>query len=284
MRIVYVDVLFLVNFVMDHVLLALTAELRGSGAAGRRMALGAAAGAVLAVFLFFAPEGILGRLLRPVCCGLMVRTAFGRQAQRRFLGDCAMVYALSMLLSGGVLRLGQMLPGAGSAVSNTVVYLDVSVGVLALGTLLGYGLITWACRPGSFRAAVPHRKIWCRAGGREAVFQAFTDTGNLLRDPVSGKKVILLSASLAGELLGAEAARALAGLSGNAVDEVFAALAGLGLPVGLLPCTASLGRGLLITLRPEALTVDGQPAGEYILGISCDEVAPACGCRALIGV
>ena len=60
MRIVYVDVLFLVNFVMDHVLLALTAELRGSGAAGRRMALGAAAGAVLAVFLFFAPAGILG--------------------------------------------------------------------------------------------------------------------------------------------------------------------------------------------------------------------------------
>ena len=101
---------------------------------------------------------------------------------------------------------------------------------------------------------------------------------------MSGKKVILLSVSLAGELLGTESARLLAGLSENTVDEVFAALAGLGLPVGLLPCTASLGRGLLITLRPEALTVDGQPAGEYILGISCDEVAPACGCRALIGV
>lgn len=284
MRTVYVDVLFLVNFIMDHVLLVLTAELRGSGAAGRRMALGAFVGAALAVLLFFAPEGVLGWLLRPVCCGLMVRTAFGRQSGRRFLGDCAMLCALSLLFSGGVLLLGQMVPRAGSAVSNTVVYLDISIGVLALGTLLGYGLITWACRPGSFRASMPHRQVGCRVAGRSAEFLAFTDTGNLLRDPICGRRVILLSVSLAAELLGGEAARALEALKENQTGDVFAALAGQGLPVGLLPCTASLGRGLLITLRPEGLTIDGRPTDDYILGISCDEIAPACGCRALIGV
>ena len=52
---------------------------------------------------------------------------------------------------------------------------------------------------------------------------------------------------------------------------------------GMAPYTAVSGRGLIVTVRPDRLFIDGKEISEYVLGISGEEIATVCGCRALIG-
>ena len=51
----------------------------------------------------------------------------------------------------------------------------------------------------------------------------------------------------------------------------------------MAPYTAVSGRGLIVTVRPDSLFIDGKESSEYVLGISGEEIATVCGCRALIG-
>ena len=56
MKVIYIDVLFAVNFIIDFLLVNLTARLRGNIIGGLRAALAAALGGAMAAAAFFLPE------------------------------------------------------------------------------------------------------------------------------------------------------------------------------------------------------------------------------------
>ena len=272
MPIVYVDLLFLINAVIDGLLLGLTAKLRGYFVPPWRKILSSIFGGLLGVaayFLsFYVPDGLLA-----VCsCGLLILTAWGWKGKACFLKDLRLLWGASMVLSGAVLLLAQWC-GTGE-VGGGAVYFEISPGILLGGTGLVYGLMACLCRPGRFCEQAVAREITCRIGSREAAFQAMVDTGNLLCDG-KGRKVILLSRSLVAELLDFRELP-------THTEELCLAL-GETYRTGLLPyCTAS-GDGLLVILRPDHLTVNGVKREDYILGLSSQELDCVCGCRGLIG-
>lgn len=271
MAVIYVDVLFLINFLLDYLLLCLTSHLRGYYTPAARILLGAAVGGLLAVGSFFLPEAVPDLPLAAVTCSMMLWMAWGWKGKARFFGDLAMLWTLAMLLSGGILLLAEW-SGIGTTRGGAV-YLDISVGVLLSGAGLAYGLLTFCCRPGSFHRERSEREVFCRIGEREACFRAFVDTGNLLRAP-GGQGILLISPSLAAELLG-EALPKTAEACFLQLAERYSA--------GLLPYRTAEESGLLVTLRPDRLEIDGKVTDGYILGLAACETEGACGCRALIG-
>ncbi|MEA4921294.1 MAG: sigma-E processing peptidase SpoIIGA [Clostridiaceae bacterium] len=285
MRVIYLDVLFLINFIIDYLLLGLTGDLRGNYSSPFRLLFAAAFGGAMSVILFFAPEiNLLMLAAKPICCALMVFAAYGFEGRRRFLGDCAMLCALSFAFSGGIFALSELFPGGGGMVNNTAVYFNISIRLLVAGVAAAYFVMSIFNRPGSYRHEKKTRSVKCGIRGADAHFNAFEDTGNMMCDPVSRKKVIMVSPSIIRTSLDGAEQQLISGLSRENIAQTFEKLAAQYPSVyGIAPFTSVGGNGLMITIKPEKLEIDGMDTDEYILGLSMDEIETVCGCRALIG-
>ncbi len=100
MTVIYVDTLFLLNAMVDYLLLLASARLAGEPLARLRFLLGAALGGLYAVAIFLPG---LSFLARPPCrlaaAVLMVLAAFWKS--RRLLRQVVIFFALSCAFGGG---------------------------------------------------------------------------------------------------------------------------------------------------------------------------------------
>ncbi len=272
MPIVYIDLLFLINAVLDVLLLGLTAMLRGYVVPSWRILLAGTAGGLLGVGSYFFSFWVPDALLAACTCGLLILAAWSWKGRTAFCRDLCLLWGLSMVISGGVLLLAQW-SGIGEARGGAV-YLEISPVILFGGSGVAYLLLSRLCPSGSFSVQQAVREIICRIGEQETAFRALVDTGNLLCDE-KGRKVLLLSRSLVTELIGL-------GELPLTAEELYIALADRYRP-GLLPYRTAGGEGLLVTLRPDHLTIDGIEREDYILGLAAQELENVWGCRGLIG-
>ena len=189
----YIDIFFLENFMMDHILLLLVRRILKSPATLGNIALGALAGSVLMcvvtvlplpcpIIKFFLFHGVVSVIM--LRAGL--RIPWGRK----------MVYALCLLYAAGFL--------AGGIMGYLSQYGDwMEVGslffALAAGSYYLASGVLWL-----LSAALGHGKYRCRAEifwkERKVALTALIDTGNSLTDPFTGEPVSILERTAADEL------------------------------------------------------------------------------------
>ena len=194
----YVDSLFLVNFVMNLYLLILVNHSTLRTATRSGMVWGAGAGALvyLLPFLVSGPAWLKwsGALLAGA--GLMVGIAFRPRNIRVFFRMLRQLFWYSFLMGGLLLFVGSTMPFLQHFMSGIC-------GVLGLGAI-GFLLA------GYFRSVDMRRQqdAVCRAvlmrGGVNVCTTALLDSGNSLREPISGKPVSIIDSELYRKLWGAE--------------------------------------------------------------------------------
>ena len=139
--------------------------------------------------------------------------------------------------------------------SMQFVLLSMALGGLAVsletggaGLPLCAGGLAALCRMGLRSRGGEKVPITVTYRGRTVRGLALRDTGNTLRDPITGEAVTVLSPAL-GEKLGIP-------------EEVFRDPAGAMLPgLRLIPARTVGGGGLLAAVRCDLLTIDGKPSG-----------------------
>lgn len=179
---VYLDLVILMNFAVDVLLLLAANRLCGYPLQFGRAALGGALGGLYAAACLFPGFSFLGNLLwRAVSLGLMGAIAYGfsYSGLRRSLVFCI----LSMALGG----LGMLMrrPGFWSLIG--------AAGILALLCILGF-----RDRPGQTN----YLPVELSYGDQKMKLMALRDTGNTLRDPVTGNGVLVVAGSVAEKLTG----------------------------------------------------------------------------------
>lgn len=179
---VYLDLVMLLNFLVDFLLLMGTNRLAGYPAAYGKAAAASVLGAAYSGACMLPGMSFLGNIIwRLVFLCLMAGIAFGWN--RSALQRGAVFILLSMALGGIALGFGK-----GSF-------------WILVASALGLWLL---CRV-SFRGSVGQREYipveltWC---GRKITLIALRDTGNTLRDPLTGEQVLVAGADVATELLG----------------------------------------------------------------------------------
>lgn len=226
--VVYLDAFIGLNFLVDLSLLLGVNRLSGYPPGLPRAAAAAAlgggyAGACLVPGFTFLANG----LWRAVSLGLMGWTAFGagRSGWRRSM----LFIVLSMALGGLAVSVETGGPGVALCAGG--------LAVLCKMGLRGFG-----------REFVP---VTVTYGGKTASLLALRDTGNALRDPITGEAVTVLSPEI-GETLGIPA-------------EVLRDPAGAMAPgVRLIPARTVGGGGLLAAIRCESVTIGGRAGGTIV--------------------
>lgn len=284
MTVIYVDTLFLLNALVDYLLLLAAARLAGETLRRWRFALGAALGGLYAVAIFLPG---LGFLAHPVCriasAALMMVVSYG--GSRRLLRQGVLFVALTCAFGGGVVAIG-LLGGTGLTLGNGVFYSALDLKIVLLSAAVCYGVLTLV-----FQRLVRHSAangelvpVKLRLGERTVALTALVDTGNTLTDPVSGRPVMVAEGERAGPLFPREHRPG----PGDLADPA-AGLARLGTGewrgrFRLLPYrSVGVDRGLLLCVRLDALELDGQGRGPALVALSPTTVSDGGGYQALIG-
>ena len=208
MATVYVDSVFVLNALMDYLLLLCTGRLAGIRLRRGRYALAAALGGAYAVAVFLPGCGFLSLLPVKAAAGVALAVvAFG--GEERLLRLTLLLFAVSCAMAGCVLGLG-LLAGSGVPVIRGVFYTDISAKVLLIAAAAAYLVLTVV-----FRASARHglggqlADARVCVGGRTAVLTALLDTGSALRDPVTGAAVLVVCPGGLDGVLPPQAARLL---------------------------------------------------------------------------
>lgn len=174
---VYWEVVVALNAAVDFLLLIGCEHLSGHPPRWRRLVLAALLGGVYAGVCLLPGCRFLGNLLwRVVALGLMGVVAFGRS--RSALGRVTVFLLLSFALGGVVMLLQK-----GVLLSALLV---VAVAVLGLRNRPAGGLVP----------------VELSCGDKTLRCTALRDTGNLLRDPITGERVLVAGPEVARQLLG----------------------------------------------------------------------------------
>ncbi len=282
--VIYADEVFALNAVLDFLLLRASARVGGARCRLWRLIAAAALGGLYAAACSWprldALRSVPAQLLA-LCA--MAAAAFG--VSRRALWQGALLLALGLALGGVLTALALALGARIVLLGGTVCYaLDVPSLVLASGAAFGLTALCFSGLGGhSGGDIVPAQ---ASLGGKSVRFSALRDTGNTLRDPLSGAPVLVADFELVRALLPPEAARL---VSAQALRDPAWLLAAMSracpeLRMRLIPYRAvGVQRALLLAVRCDELTLAGEKQSGGLMALSPTDVSDGGAYRALTG-
>ena len=279
-EVVYVDLLFLINFSMDFLCFYVASRILSVKLSPIRATLASVIGGVYSDIALFLPVGrVLGLVIDVTVCGIMCAVAFYKKKEGARLFLHILVYfAVSMALGGFMTAIFNLLNQVDIPVeeSNTdgisVVSFAVLAGVSAIITLIGGRF---------FKAKNLQRKaeLEILIDGKSKKINGIFDSGNLLREPISSKPCIVCDREALRDIVPFSIYMA----SKNGMKTIDGASY---LGVRLVPIKTARGDGMLVALLADniKIEVDGKvhSVDAYVALGELGEVSD--GARALIPI
>ena len=192
---VYGDVLFLINFSMDFLVLFCTAKILHIKQKPFLLVLSSVFGGVYAVAAIFIENGVLSVLCNIAAAALMCFIAFPRIRGFAFLKCGALFFGLSLLTGGGITAAYVLLSKLGRGVSvnsdAAPVLSDIPLGMFCI---LGAVSILLSFITGKIFNRQSEKKeisVIITGSRGQVKLRCLSDSGALLREPLSGAPVII---------------------------------------------------------------------------------------------
>lgn len=192
-EIMYADVLFAENFIIDYLLLSMTARFSKLKTSKKRLSLGAAVGALYVMAVFFPSlKEFFSVIIKVAVSVLMIIIVFAPEKLRDMFKALGIFYIVSCAI-GGAAFLFYFFTGRGY-ISNGIFYIfDFPVSLLVTAMAAGYMLLAW-CWDYVHRISLNDvftYGITIVMDKKQAQMNAIVDTGSSLKDPISGYPVIV---------------------------------------------------------------------------------------------
>ncbi|MBQ7383811.1 MAG: sigma-E processing peptidase SpoIIGA [Clostridia bacterium] len=259
---VYVDLLFLINFSMDFLCFFLCAKLLGRKLSLGRAFLSSAIGGIYAnAALFISVGKLLSLLIDLLVCAVMCAVAFYKRGKVRSLPLYILVYfAISMALGGFMTAIFNLLNRAelpleqGSSDGISVWMFALLAAVSALITLFG----------GRFfrkKAGQRNADIEITYRGKRVKLRGMSDSGNLLREPISGKPCIIADIGALEPIIPRRLTNAARKKDAHALGDIPREDAK---NIRIVPIKTAGGEGILFALRADTVTLDSGKGAECV--------------------
>lgn len=195
--IVYVDVLFVVNFFITYLLLLFTKLFVKDNPKIIRMLAGAFVGGAYSLVILADELNFLVTAIGKIAVSaLIVFIAFGFKRASHFAKKLGIFYFSNMLLLGVILAIWLIFKPDGIAIHNDVVYFDIPAQTLLISALAAYLISLAAVK--IYNRTIGKNEIYSLTiikNNEEVHLYAFADTGNKLKEPFSDYPVIVIDES-----------------------------------------------------------------------------------------
>lgn len=263
---IYADVLFLINFIINYLILFTVGRIGAARLWRLRLFAGAALGALYGVLVFFPATSFFSSFPVKIAVSfLMVFCAFGKHAILKM----TLLFLAVSIAFGGVVFLASFL-GLGDfcEVRGGIYYIHISLPALLVSALLAYFLLSAVfLRCGKTRER-KFGNITVYANGAEISFLALHDTGNSLCDPLTNAPVVISDYPTLRDILPADARDVLDSSSPQSFPLALPELEALS-GFQLIPYkTLSTDFSLMLAYRPEKVMLDGEVIRGALVAIS----------------
>ena len=258
--VVYADVLFIINFIINMIILKITSVFSQIKPGVSRLVLASSIGAVYALFMFFPQIKLLYIFpVKLLVSLIMIKITVRDSKVLRLIKLTAMFYLVSFAFAGILLALiyfTDFAKGSAPVISNGIFYYDISLKNLLITSVIAYILIKIASAIISRNKILGIKSIKIFLGSNECILNALSDTGNLLKEPLSDRPVIIAEK--------------------ESIENLF--------PDGVPDCKnpgtsytnmriipySSIGTssGIMTGFVPDRITVDGNCVCDVVIGIS----------------
>ena len=256
---IYVDVLFLINFVMDYGVLWAAARLSRVRFVSWRLAGAACLGAIYGILVLLPDLYFLSSIWMKFVVSLaMLSIAFAPLVWKKFGQVLLYFYLIAFLMGGAVLGVVYFMNNFAIQPVFTGVPLPYLWLTVALGTavLLGKWGVSFLRK--TFLQDLLKVPILIKLQNCEIKVDGLVDTGNQLVDPLTGAPVVIVEYDVLAPYLPPHAKSLF--LAGGEVDmekvtQCFAEV-GYAFPIRVIPFT-TIGKrhGMLVGFKPEEITI-----------------------------
>ena len=250
---VYVDLYFLINTCMNFLTLMITAALLHRKMSRWRAWLAAAVGGLWAVAaLFGGVMGFWGLILDGAVIFLMCAAVFAtKNARLKTLLKCTFVGVLTSMILGGVMtalyallnRINLPLSETDQNSSSLLIFAIIAA-LAGIATVQGGRFLGLSKKT---EYVTVHAVLF----GKTVTLRALVDTGNHLREPISGRGVIVADKA---QILAALPPSLSVALQNASVDK-WLADAKYATRIRLVPASTATGSGMLPAILPDRLTL-----------------------------
>lgn len=276
MKLVYIDMLILLNFVANYLLLLGAGRVAAVPLRRWRIACGALLGALYAAGMFLPNAEWLALWQYKLLCGVaMVLITYG--GERNLLKISCIFFTASAGLAGVILA-AELLGGAGVVLGNGVVYSDFDVRLLLLIFVACYFVLSVVFRRSGRHNAREFVKLQITTNSGKVELTALLDSGHTLTDPVTNQPVIIADYSFFRNDLpkGTDPTCPVESLKrcrANGISNV-----------RLIPYRAvGVECGMLLALRAKSVVVNERDLGSLLIALSPTLVSDGGSYQALIG-
>ena len=278
---VYADIVFLVNFGINAIVMALVNVLGRRSAKWWRIVLGGGVSALLYLVLLFSPfRGILNVFTSFVVLLPGLITCFGIKGWRHFLVNFGLSY-ISAFALGGLIMVTTNLAGSDTLSTADFATIRATPLNLLVAVAVAFALVRFVRRYTADKAM--DKKTFCQIGieveGKTAFLQALVDTGMTLTEPISQNPVIIAEMTAIADVLPEQIRELFAKNQQDDLEAIEKSFeeAGWQAKFRLIPFKA-IGQqnGVMLGFRPSSVTIDHKPTGGAIIAI-CHFTLSSCG-------
>ena len=190
---IYIDILLITNLFINFLILQITDSLLNCNSPFLRLILGSTVGAVSSLIILL-PEMdiILSLLLKLFFAVIIIFISFKISSFRRLMSLLFTFFLSSLLFAGILFALWMLFLPTQAQFSNGVVYLDISPLLLIVSSTVCYGVVTLLEK--LFMRKTPKSStadLTVAVGTKKVKLHAFVDSGNYLRDAITGLPCIV---------------------------------------------------------------------------------------------
>ena len=259
-QVIYGDILFFVNFSMDFIVLFCIGKVTSRRLCFWRMIFSAILAALYAcVILFFQGNPIIDIFLDVEMSALAVAIAFPSGRVYEFVKLMTFFYIFSFLLGGAMTVFYRIFIKIGGLWTTqnrfSDAYLPINRFILLLISIVFFGWL--AIRMFCFTRIKKYATVTVVLFGKKKTICCLNDSGNLLRDPVSGLSVIMVWNCVLNDLMG-EKLLSVISSNGTDMDSLNSMTRNEQKRLRVLPITGACGEKIVYGFLPDYIEIDGE--------------------------
>lgn len=272
MPVVYIDVLFAVNLIINYIILHSCSVFVDLKQNKLRISFGAVIGASYAVLVFFPDFNILYSALSKFLVSMViVASAYPFYTVKNYIKALLVFYLISIGFGGCVLSVfyfSDIGAKLGAVYSNGIFYFNLPWTVLLVSGIIFY-LATKIFKSVSTKIYTTQslkKKLFISHNNNTAEITALLDTGNSLVDPISLSPVIIVEYRFIKNLFPEEIRYGLERIDSGDIEFVMNEVSAKGFPLRIIPFS-SLGKenGILFGFIPDRVEIRDE-CGLKVLG------------------
>ncbi|MBR3934075.1 MAG: sigma-E processing peptidase SpoIIGA [Clostridia bacterium] len=192
---VYADVLFIINFIINLILLKISSLFIKNPASVLRLTLASALGSIYAVCMFFPDISFLYIIPFKIFVSvIMIKIICPKSKIFKIIKHTAVFYMVSFTFAGVLLSLiylGNISQKTTPVIQNGIFYFDISLGAVCIAALICYAVTGASSAIFKRNKTLGIKNLKIVLSDKVCELAALSDTGNLLKDPITGTPVVI---------------------------------------------------------------------------------------------